>query len=119
MRGEIPDSWQYISLNNVVLKGKGKKPKKLSKEKKDGMVPYIDIKAFEKGIIEQYADIESSKIINENDVLVVWDGARFGLSGFGMKGAAGSTLMALTPVLVHCSPHSALRRCAFFELIHP
>ncbi|MFQ5786406.1 MAG: restriction endonuclease subunit S [Thermodesulfobacteriota bacterium] len=101
MRKKVPVNWINIPLENVVLKGKGKKPKKLSKEKINGMVPYIDIRAFEKGIIEQYADIESSKIIDKSDVLVVWDGARFGLTGFGMNGAAGSTLMVLTPVLIH------------------
>jgi type I restriction enzyme S subunit len=38
-------------------------------------------------------------LINKTDILVVWDGARFGLTGMGMDGAAGSTLMVLTPVL--------------------
>jgi type I restriction enzyme S subunit len=96
-----PLSWLNISLDNVVLYGKGKKPKTLSKKQINGMVPYIDIKAFEKGIIDEYADRESSKIIDEEDVLVVWDGARFGLTGFGMKGAAGSTLMVLKPLLIN------------------
>ena len=64
-------------------------------------MPYINIKAFEQGVINEYADKVSAKIVNENDVLVVWDGARFGLTGMGMKGAACSTLMVLTPIINH------------------
>ena len=49
--------------------------------------------------IRSYYDIESSKLIDENDILVVWDGARFGLTGTGVAGAAGSTLMVIKPVV--------------------
>jgi type I restriction enzyme, S subunit len=95
----LPNGWCAIDLNEATIYSKGKKPKKLSINKSIGMVPYINIKAFEWGVIEEYADESSSKLIDENDVLVVWDGARFGLTGMGIKGAAGSTLMVLTPVL--------------------
>ena len=57
---------------------KGKKPKLLSELPFDNSIPYIDIKALEKDLIEQYADIESSKSFSNNDIAVVWDGARCG-----------------------------------------
>jgi type I restriction enzyme, S subunit len=97
----LPPNWVSIELSKVVIYGKGKKPKVLSPEQKNGLVPYIDIKAFEKGIIDEYADTKSSRIIDEKDILVVWDGARFGLTGMGKSGAAGSTLMVLKPILCH------------------
>ena len=99
MSETLPIGWIKVDLDNVVIYGKGKKPKMLSKSCRQGMVPYINIKAFEQGIIDEYAEVLSSKLIEENDILVVWDGARFGLTGTGMKGAAGSTLMVLTPVI--------------------
>ena len=95
----FPAGWAKAELGKVVVYGKGKKPKRLSTEINNGMVPYINIKAFERGIIDEYADEASSKLIEEKDILVVWDGARFGLTGIGMKGAAGSTLMVLRPVI--------------------
>lgn len=101
MREGLPSSWLSIELSKAVIYGKGKKPKTLSTTEKNGLVPYIGIKAFEKGIIDEYADTQSSRLIDENDILVVWDGARFGLTGMGMSGAAGSTLMVLKPVLCH------------------
>ena len=99
MSGMLPRGWTVTNLDNVVIYGKGKKPKVLATEANKGMVPYINIKAFKKGIIDEFADVSSSKLIDEDDILVVWDGARFGLTGMGMKGAAGSTLMVLKPII--------------------
>ncbi|MBI5403377.1 MAG: restriction endonuclease subunit S [Ignavibacteriae bacterium] len=85
-------------LEQVCLFSKGKKPKKLSKEKsKDLCVPYINIKAFEKGIIDEYTDGEKCNLCNNGDLLMVWDGARAGLTGKAKKGAIGSTLMKIEP----------------------
>jgi len=97
----LPSNWISTELSKAVIYSKGKKPKTLSITKSEDLVPYIDIKAFEKGIIDEYADIQSSKLIDGNDILVVWDGARFGLTGMGIIGAAGSTLMVLKPVLCY------------------
>ncbi|MEI7748572.1 MAG: restriction endonuclease subunit S, partial [Chlorobiaceae bacterium] len=94
------DHWVETTLNKVVLHKKGKKPKKLERNEFDNSLPYIDIEAFETGKIRQYADIESSNCCNNNDFLVVWDGARFGLTGYNQKGSVGSTLACLTPVII-------------------
>ncbi|MDD2302380.1 MAG: restriction endonuclease subunit S [Eubacteriales bacterium] len=99
MSGGLPKNWLTVGLSQVIVFSKGKKPNILLKEMQESFVPYVDIKAFEKGIIDEYADIQSSKLIDQNDVLVVWDGARCGLPGIGLAGAAGSTLMVLKPVL--------------------
>lgn len=77
---------------------KGKKPKLLSELPFDNSIPYIDIKALEKDLIEQYADIESSKSFSPNDIAVVWDGARCGWVAKAKEGAIGSTICALTPL---------------------
>ena len=94
MSEALPRNWVATNLSNAVIYGKGKKPRKLAPKALNGMVPYINIKAFEKCIVDEYADIASSKLIDNNDILVVWDGARFGLTGMGMKGAAGSAIPA-------------------------
>jgi len=94
---ELPDGWTSCKLKELVSYKKGTKPKSLIKEPKAEYTPYIDIKAFEKKEIRQYAQKASSKLATPNDILVVWDGARSGLAGLGMEGAIGSTIMALTP----------------------
>ena len=100
MSEKLPKGWAEVDLDKILIYSKGKKPKTLSQKKADGLVPYINIKAFEQGVIDEFADVKSSKLICKTDILVVWDGARFGLTGKGMEGAAGSTLMVLTPVLI-------------------
>ena len=47
-----------VELGTILHMEKGKKPQKQSKEIEDGFLPYVDIKAFEKGIIDSYASPE-------------------------------------------------------------
>lgn len=99
---ELPEGWVTTKLSGVIYNYKGKKPKKLTEEKFPDSVPYIDIKAFESGEIRRYADKDTSVIIDKGDVLMVWDGARSGLVGQApSKGALGSTLMKLEPLVIH------------------
>ena len=94
---EMPKGWDIQPLKEVVTSTKGKKPKQLSELPFDNSIPYIDIKALEKDLIEQYADVESSKSFSPNDIAVVWDGARCGWVSKSKEGAIGSTICALTP----------------------
>ena len=71
---------------------KGKKPPNLGEKSSERTIPYIDIKAFETNEIRQYCSDEKVVLCNEDDVLIVWDGSRSGLVGYGAKGALGSTL---------------------------
>ena len=95
---ELPKGWENVALEEVVLHRKGKKPKTLNENPGNGLVPYIDIKAFEDDKIRQFADEASAHLTSDEDVLVVWDGARSGLAGIGKDGAIGSTILALHPI---------------------
>ena len=84
------------TLATIVLSKKGKIPSDFSEQKKPGYLPYIDIKLFDQGILSRYAKATAKvTLVNKEDVLVVWDGARFGLSTIGWEGILGSTMMAL------------------------
>lgn len=71
---------------------KGKKPKLQSKDAIKGYLPYVDIKAFEQGIIDNYASTEKVLLCEDGDLLIVGDGSRSGLTGRAIKGIVGSTL---------------------------
>ncbi|MDI1234539.1 MAG: restriction endonuclease subunit S [bacterium] len=95
---EASKQLQIRKLGEVCTHSKGKKPGVLKDSKtKDCTVPYINIKAFEKGIISEYTNGEKCNIANDDDLLMVWDGARCGLIGKAKKGAVGSTLMKILP----------------------
>lgn len=91
-REDIPRSWLRVSLEEITLFQKGKKPFKLKNSNFVDALPYLDIKAFEENVIRQFADKSSSCLVDENDIVMVWDGARSGWVAKGMKGALGSTL---------------------------
>jgi type I restriction enzyme S subunit len=84
-----------IPLSEIVCNQKGKNPAVKSKKRLDGYMPYIDIKAFEKGLFETFTDGKGCLLCDDGDVLLVWDGARAGLTGIAYKGAVGSTLVKI------------------------
>jgi|LSQX01.3.fsa_nt_gb type I restriction enzyme S subunit len=85
-----------VEFGSIMSMVKGKKPIAQSNNKQDGFVPYINIKAFEKGEIEQYAHPEKCIACNENDLLIVCDGSRSGLVGKAKEGVVGSTLAKIS-----------------------
>lgn len=92
----VPQGWVFEKLGKYADYKKGKKPETLSQQASGKYkFPYVDIKAFEKGVIANYTDGENCVICSDNDFLMVWDGSRSGYVGKGIKGVLGSTLMKI------------------------
>ena len=79
-------------IEEIIQISKGKKPKLISKVLEKGLMPYVDIKAFEQKIIDNYTDGEKCLPCEDGDLLIVCDGSRSGLIGRAIKGYVGSTL---------------------------
>ena len=79
-------------IKELITINKGKKPKIISPEPQNSFLPYVDIKAFEKNIIDNYTDGEKCLPCEDGDLLIVCDGSRSGLVGRAVKGFVGSTL---------------------------
>lgn len=79
-------------INDLIILSKGKKPKNILTKNKIGYLPYVDIKAFEQGIVDNYTDGEKCLPCEDGDLLIVCDGSRSGLVGKAIKGYVGSTL---------------------------
>ncbi len=95
-KANLPKDWKIVKVGEFVNSVKGKKPKRISKEKtKECGIPYVNIKAFEKNIIDEYTDGVGCVLCDDGDFLMVWDGSRSGYVGKGIKGALGSTLVKL------------------------
>lgn len=92
----LPKGWTIAKLGEIVITEKGKKPKRVSKFKtKECSIPYVNIKAFEKNIIDEYTDGVGCVLCEHDDFLMVWDGSRSGYVGKAIKGALGSTLVKI------------------------
>lgn len=96
-RSELPEEWEWASLRDLVEVRKGKRPTTFREQSATDALPYIDIKAFESRNFRRFADPASGVQSSESDVFIVWDGARAGLVGRGIKGVLGSTIAAFTP----------------------
>ncbi len=87
---------ERCALGEILHIQKGKKPQEQSKTLTKGFLPYVDIKAFERGVIESYASPEKCLLCDEGDLLIVCDGSRSGLTGRALKGVVGSTLAKIS-----------------------
>lgn len=88
---DFPKNWAYLRLADSIDFQKGKRPETLSEN--NGKNPYIDIAAFEQGKYQFFSDdVKKVTFCDKNDLLIVCDGSRSGLVGFGRKGILGSTL---------------------------
>lgn len=87
---------ELIELGTLLKIEKGKKPLSQSTEYCDGMLPYVDIQAFEKGEVSSYTDGEKCLLCEDGDILIVCDGSRSGLVGKAIKGYVGSTLAKIS-----------------------
>lgn len=94
MENNIPKGWVICSLGEILTAKKGKKPSTVINEPRAGYIPYILIDEMEGKPIRTYTNDPKVSIINESEVLLVWDGS-IGKCGSGMKGAIGSTLVGL------------------------
>lgn len=97
MENNLPQGWVECSIGEILISKKGKKPSSTIDEPKQGYVPYILIDEMEGKPIRTYTNDPKVSIIDESEVLLVWDGS-IGKCGSGLKGAIGSTLVGLKPL---------------------
>jgi type I restriction enzyme S subunit len=87
---------QLVRFGDIMHMEKGKKPKQQFPNKKEGYLPYVDIKAFETGVVDSFTDGNACVPCDVGDILIVRDGSRSGLVGKAIKGYVGSTLAIIT-----------------------
>jgi len=97
----LPKRWILVGLGDVIKLIKGKKPKNLGDKSETLQFPYINIEAFEFKRYNQFTDGKDCPTCEPDDILIVWDGARCGLVGRGVKGVIGSTLAKLDCGEIH------------------
>ncbi len=84
---------KFERLGDIVSISKGKKHEPAPK-KVDRNFRYIQIEDLRNNDNLKYTD-EKGVEVNENDLIIAWDGANAGTIGFGLRGMIGSTLARL------------------------
>lgn len=80
-------SWEIISLRDIVTISKGKK----HTPNENGKNRYINIENLHNASNSLFTN-ESGLFVEENDLIIAWDGANAGKVGVGFSGVIGSTL---------------------------
>ncbi|WP_367389063.1 restriction endonuclease subunit S [Lewinella sp. LCG006] len=91
-----PPNCPRYPLKEIVNTRKGRVPASLTSTFNTYVKPYVNIKAFERGIIEQYVESDDGVPVNNENLVMVLDGARCGLVGRGIDGISGSTLKKIS-----------------------
>ena len=91
---DLPDGWEIIELKDVFEIKKGKKVK-IEETINDNSIPYIGIGNLRGNPITQFTNDQRGLLCEENDILLVWDGANCGTVGSGLSGYVGSTITRL------------------------
>jgi type I restriction enzyme S subunit len=94
----IPEDWDVKELKSFVKTQKGKKPAIVFDECIDGAVPYLTTDYFRTGIPSKYAlktDAKNPILVNDNDIVLLWDGSKAGDVFTGLSGILSSTCVKL------------------------
>jgi len=86
--------WHEEPLGELCTPRKGKNTT-LSEGVKDGYLPYLGAGQISGASIETFASVDGGVICNEDDILILWDGERSGLVGYGNSGVVSSTAAKL------------------------
>lgn len=92
--GDIPLKWTVEKLKYIINMEKGTNPKNINIE---GVgMPYIGASSFYNKRYDNYTNDYGLTECGENDLLILWDGARAGIIDYGHKGAVSSTMVKIT-----------------------
>lgn len=91
--------WSCVKLKRAAITIKGKKPSQVTDSPTENCkIPYVTIEAFESGQAKQWGMNSGNEIMTrKGELLIVWDGSRFGLVGKSIGGILGSTLAVIRP----------------------
>ena len=94
--GRIPKEWKVVKLVEVIKYVKGKKPKKLKLEYKDKYIPYLSTEYLRENKNAKFVDsLKNVILINEDDLILLWDGSNAGEIFLGRPGVLSSTMVRI------------------------
>ena len=90
--GDIPSHWDKKSLRYSFDIQKGKIPKILLEESGENLLPYLSTGVLRTGIVNEYCDKTEGVLVEEGDLLILWDGSKSGEIFLGKVGILSSTM---------------------------
>jgi type I restriction enzyme S subunit len=96
--GRIPKEWEVMKLGEIIKYEKGKKPKKLFDREEKNTLPYLSAETLRTGAFTQWGTENRELIkVNNDNVILIWDGYYCGDSFIGFEGLLSSTMIKIEP----------------------
>ncbi|WP_405202325.1 restriction endonuclease subunit S [Dokdonia sp. LLG6352-1] len=90
--GEVPEHWKMKRFKFLANANKGKLPKNIVSINDDSLPPYMSMEYLRGGEENQWVKDKDALIINENEILLLWDGSNSGEFLKSRKGVISSTV---------------------------
>lgn len=90
--GDVPVHWDIERLKFIASVNKGKMPKELVSENFDDFPTYLSMDYLRNGIATHFVVDRTVPVIDENEILLLWDGANAGEFIKSKKGVISSTI---------------------------
>jgi type I restriction enzyme S subunit len=96
--GRIPKEWEVVKLGEIIKYEKGKKPKILFDREEKNTLPYLSAETLRTGAFTQWGTENRELIkVNNDNVILIWDGYYCGDSFIGFEGLLSSTMIKIEP----------------------
>jgi type I restriction enzyme S subunit len=94
--GKIPKDWEVMKLGNAITYVKGKKPKGMTEEHQREYFPYLSAEYLRNNKITKFVEPSQDVIlVNEGDLILLWDGSNAGEFFWGKQGILSSTMVRI------------------------
>ena len=94
--GRIPKEWEVAKLGETIDYVKGKKPKELTLEYKTSYIPYLSTEYLREDKNNKFVgNLNNIVLVNEGDLILLWDGSNAGEVFRGKYGVLSSTMVRI------------------------
>lgn len=90
--GEIPEHWNEVKLKYIAEVKKGILPKLLASEPEDNLPPYLSMEYLRGAAAEVWVKDKDAIVVEDNELLLLWDGSNAGEFIKSRKGVISSTV---------------------------
>ena len=97
--GEIPEYWNLVPFKWIISIIKGKVPKNIEPEfpETNDYLPYLSMEFLRGETVKQWVRIDNSTfVVNEGEILLLWDGSNAGEFIKSRKGILSSTVALIS-----------------------
>jgi len=94
--GEIPEGWKTRRFKLLAQVQKGKLPPKITSEGIEDSVPYLSMEYLRGGNANQFVVGKTMAVVEENEMLLLWDGSNSGEFIKSRYGVVSSTIAKIS-----------------------